>query len=129
MGKRFFRCKSAQDDSQPYKMVKHFNILPAFLPINCLSRFDHFMGFALEWFRENLNQNNFNLEIFNPSMTRLYLAVWESPADLFFEILNRKRLDKEKLEFFQKLCIFQQSVMSDFTGSTIKLSGFVKCFS
>ena len=33
---------------QPHKMVKRTQIIHRFLPTNCLSEFDHFVGLALE---------------------------------------------------------------------------------
>ena len=45
--------------SQPHKMVKHNKIIHQQQPTNCLSVFDHFVGFALKGLKQ---QNCFSLK-------------------------------------------------------------------
>ena len=80
---------------QPHKIVEHAHTIRQILPTNCLSVFDHFVGWALNGIRvilwrekgwsEIMTSNNNNLNIFTQTMRVLIRAgeVEDQPLFIF----------------------------------------------
>ena len=49
--------------ANPHKIVKHTQTIRRLLPTNCLSVFDHFVGFALTGLKAVNPKKTFNLRI------------------------------------------------------------------